>query len=92
MWLFWDLGCSFAVTMAWYEHGLLPDASAQISLCAVPKMIVKTGPAKTGPARPLATAMYCIAAWVLAAQALQLVQDGSTIFWKPTSPVFQQIM
>ena len=62
MWLFWDLGCSFAVAMAWCEHGLLPGVAAQVRKFHYLRMrssknVVKTGPAKTGPAGPLATAM-----------------------------------
>ena len=71
MWLFWDIilccGIGDTVAMAWYKHELLLDAAVQvrnfiICACAVPKMTLKTGPAKTGLAKtgqagPLATAM-----------------------------------
>ena len=54
-----------AVVMAWYEHELLLGAAAQVQkfhylrMCSS-KMTIKTGPVKTGPAGPLATAMHCI--------------------------------
>ena len=51
-----------AVDMTWYEYDLLLSAAAQVRKfyylrMRSSKMTIKTGPAKTGPARPLATAM-----------------------------------
>ena len=51
-----------AVAMAWYKHELLLGAAAQVRKfhylrMRSSKMTVKAGPAKTGPAAPLATAM-----------------------------------
>ena len=55
-----------SVAMAWYDtykHELLLGAAAQVRkfyylrMCSS-KRTVKTGPAKTGPAGPLATAMH----------------------------------
>ena len=51
-----------AVVKTWYEHDLLLSAAAQVRKfyylrMRSSKMTVKTGPAKTGPARPLAMAI-----------------------------------
>ena len=51
-----------AVVMTWYEYELLLGAAVQVGKfyylrMRSSKMTVKTGPAKTGPAGQLATAM-----------------------------------
>ena len=66
VWLFWEIILyeilPVAVVMAWYKHKLLLGAAAQVRKfyylhMRSSKMTAKTGPAKTGPARPLAMAM-----------------------------------
>ena len=46
--------------MARYKHVLLLGAAASAKISLSAKMTIKTGPAKTGPARPLAMAMQTI--------------------------------
>ena len=53
-----------AVAIVWLRARVIAQCSCEsvkmslsVLACAVPKMTVKFGPAKTRPARPLATAM-----------------------------------